>query len=121
MDVLVRKLYLAKVDRHIDKNLIKVLISQRRVGKSYFVKTIINHITRKIPRANIIFIDKELYDYDNISTYHELIEFVEKELKTGIKNFLILDEIQEITNFQKALDQFKFPVDLYFYEQIMAA
>jgi predicted AAA+ superfamily ATPase len=107
MSIIERKIYLAKVDSYIDKNLIKVFIGQRRVGKSYFVKTIINHVKRKVPQANIIYIDKELYDYDNIATYHELIEFVEKELKPDTNNYLFIDEIQEIADFQKALRHFQ--------------
>ncbi len=107
MSIIEREIYLAKVDSYIDKDLIKVFIGQRRVGKSYFIKTIINHIKRKVPQANIIYIDKELYDYDNIATYHELIEFVEKELKPDSNNYLFIDEIQEIVDFQKALRHFQ--------------
>jgi len=107
MGIIERKIYLSKVDSYIDKNLIKVFIGQRRVGKSYFVKTIINHVKRKVPQANIIYIDKELYDYDNIGTYHELIDFVEKELKPDANNYLFIDEIQEIADFQKALRHFQ--------------
>jgi len=107
MGIIERKIYLSKVDSYIDKNLIKVFIGQRRVGKSYFVKTIINQVKRKVPQANIIYIDKELYDYDYIGTYHELIDFVEKELKPDANNYLFIDEIQEIADFQKALRHFQ--------------
>lgn len=107
MNLIERKKYLAKVDSYIDKNLIKVFIGQRRVGKSYLIKTIINHIKKKVHQANIIYIDKELYDYDNIVTYHELIAFVEKELKPDGNNYLFIDEIQEIADFQKALRHFQ--------------
>lgn len=107
MSIIERKIYLTKVDSYIDKNLIKVFIGQRRVGKSYFVKTIINHVKRKVPQANIIHIDKELYDYDSIATYHELIEFVQKESKPNGHNYLFIDEIQEIVDFQKALRHFQ--------------
>lgn len=107
MSVIEREIYLAEVDSYIDKDLIKVFIGQRRVGKSYFVKTIINHVKRKVPQANIMYIDKELYDYDNIATYHELIEFVEKELEPDGNNYLFIDEIQEIADFQKALRHFQ--------------
>lgn len=107
MDLIERKKYLEKVDSYIDKNLIKVFIGQRRVGKSYLIKTIINHIKKKVHQANIIYIDKELYDYDNIVAYHELIAFVEKELKPDGNNYLFIDEIQEIADFQKALRHFQ--------------
>jgi predicted AAA+ superfamily ATPase len=107
MSIIKRDVYLAKVEKFIDKDLIKVFIGQRRVGKSYLIKATINHILKRVPQSNIIYIDKELYDYDHIETYHDLIGFVEKELKPETNNYLFIDEIQEISHFQKALRHFQ--------------
>ena len=107
MNIIERGTYLAKVEKFIEKDLIKVFIGQRRVGKSYLLKATINHILNKLPHANIIYIDKELYDYDHINTYHDLINFVENELRPETNNYLFIDEIQEISDFQKALRHFQ--------------
>ena len=107
MSIIERGTYLAKVEKFIEKDLIKVFIGQRRVGKSYLLKATINNILNKLPHANIIYIDKELYDYDHINTYHDLINFVENELRPETNNYLFIDEIQEISDFQKALRHFQ--------------
>lgn len=107
MDTIDRLTYLDKIKSFVDKDLIKVFVGQRRVGKSYLIKSTINHILKSKPSANIIYIDKELYDYDHISTYHHLIEYVEERLDASKRNYLFIDEIQEISAFQKALRHFQ--------------
>lgn len=107
MEIIIRHIYISKVEKYIGKNLIKVFVGQRRTGKSYLLKTIINRIKQKTPKAKIIYIDKELYDFDHIKTYHDLIAYVENEIKSPSENYLFIDEIQEIEDFQKALRHFQ--------------
>ncbi len=107
MSVIERKSYLQYIKKYIDKNLIKVFVGQRRVGKSYLMKMTANHIRNKNPKATIIFIDKEQYEYDSIKDYHSLITYVEKQLSINNKNYLFIDEIQEISEFEKALRHFQ--------------
>ena len=56
MSIIERGTYLAKVEKFIEKDLIKVFIGQRCVCKSYLLKATINHILNKLPHANIIYI-----------------------------------------------------------------
>ncbi len=107
MDAIERLRYLDKIKRFVDKDLIKVFVGQRRVGKSYLIKSTIKYILDTNPTANIIYIDKELYDFDHIDTYHHLIEYVEEKLDVSEKNYLFIDEVQEISEFQKALRHFQ--------------
>lgn len=107
MSVIERKSYLQYIKKYIDKNLIKVFVGQRRVGKSYLMKMTVNYIRNKNPEATIIFIDKEQYEYDSIKDYHSLITYVEKQLSINNKNYLFIDEIQEISEFEKALRHFQ--------------
>ncbi len=101
--IIYRKQYLEKTKPFIDKELIKVFLGQRRVGKSYVMKMIADFILKDNKQANIIFIDKELYDYDFIKDYHQLIKYVEQKVSSTQKNYLFIDEIQEIELFEKAL------------------
>jgi len=107
MGIIVRKRYLEKIKPFIDKNLIKVFVGQRRVGKSYLMKMTANHILKQNPDANIIYIDKEQYEFDTISDYHSLITYVEGYLLQNKSNYLFVDEIQEIKSFEKALRHFQ--------------
>lgn len=103
MKVIDRYYYLNKVKSFIDKDLIKVFIGQRRVGKSFLLKSTIKYILAINHEANIIYIDKELYDFDFIKTHHDLIAYFDSKWIINKNNYLFIDEIQEIKEFEKAL------------------
>jgi len=60
-----RHLYLNKITPFINKPVIKVITGMRRVGKSFFIRQIIDKIkTQNIDEKQIIYINKELLEYD---------------------------------------------------------
>ncbi len=97
-----REKYLEKIRPFYKKQLIKVLTGQRRVGKSYMLQQISAEVKELYPSANIIFIDKEKYEFDGIADYKDLIKYV-KANSNKKTNFLFIDEIQEIKEFEKGL------------------
>ncbi|MDO9155163.1 MAG: ATP-binding protein [Paludibacter sp.] len=103
MDRLHRDYYFERVEPYINNQLIKVLIGQRRVGKSYLILQIIDEIRLKNPTAKFIYIDKEKYEFDWLKTYNHLVEYVQKEKNKSGLTYLFIDEIQEINEFEKAL------------------
>ncbi|MBU4000038.1 ATP-binding protein, partial [Patescibacteria group bacterium] len=98
-----RPYYLNKIIPFIGVDLIKVLIGQRRIGKSYILLQLMDLIKNKDNKANIIYINKEENEYDFIVDYRDLIIYAEKRAVKGVKNYLFVDEIQDIENFEKAL------------------
>ena len=98
-----RPIYINKILPFINKNLIKVIVGQRRVGKSYLLFQIIDIVREQNPDANIIYINKEKFEFDKIKVYKDLIVYVDLKLKKQKKNYLFIDEIQDIENFEKAL------------------
>lgn len=98
-----REHYLNKIRPFIGKGLIKILTGQRRVGKSYLLFQIMDEIKKTAPSANFIYINKELYEFDRLKNYKDLLQYVDSKLVKGVKNCLFIDEIQEIANFEKAL------------------
>ncbi len=99
-----REKYLKKIIPFMDKDIIKVIIGQRRVGKSYLLFQIMDLIKEKHKKANIIYINKESYDFDAITDYKELIKFIKKNsILKRKKNYVFIDEIQDIQEFEKAL------------------
>ena len=105
-DILIRERYLNKILPYVDKQLIKVLTGQRRVGKSYVLKQIIQHIKQVDNKANVIYIDKEDMNFINIKTAIELNDYIKTNTKQGVKNYIFIDEIQEIEKFEVALRSF---------------
>ncbi len=102
MSYIKRNNYLEKVKPFINKQLIKVLSGQRRVGKSYILLQLIDYIKDTEENYTLIYIDKESFEFDFIKDYTNLYNYV-KSKSSDAKNYLFIDEIQEIKDFQKAL------------------
>ena len=98
-----RKYYLKKIAPFMDKGVIKVIVGQRRVGKSYLLFQLMDVIKKSHKNANIIYINKELNEFDEIKNYKDLIDFVKQNTQARRKNYIFIDEIQDINKFEKAL------------------
>lgn len=101
-----RKIYLDKINPFIDKDIIKVIVGQRRVGKSYLLFQIMDLIKERHKNVNIIYINKELSEFDEIKNHQDLLVYIKKRTK-GKKNYVFIDEIQDIEKFEKALRSLK--------------
>lgn len=98
-----RSTYLDLVKPFIDKDVIKVLIGQRRVGKSYMLFQIMDEIISCHEEPEIIYINKELDDFESIRDYKDLLDYIKtKETSIGRK-YIFIDEVQDIEEFEKAL------------------
>ena len=98
-----RETYLKKIRPFYDKALIKILTGQRRVGKSYLLLQIMEEIRHRKPKANIIFIDKEKFEFSAIKDGVKLMLYVKDHVKEKTANYLFIDEVQEIDSFEKTL------------------
>ena len=99
-----RPIYVDKIKPFINKDIIKVIIWQRRVGKSHILFHIIDELkdTHWVKEAQIIYINKELNEFDHIQNYQDLLDYVKKwDKKT--RKYIFVDEIQDIENFERAL------------------
>lgn len=102
-DLIVRQKYLQKVNPYIGKQLIKVFTGQRRVGKSYLLKMLMQQIKEKDNTSNIIYINKESLDFSEIQNAEGLNNYIRKNTCPDGMNYIFIDEIQEIKEFEKAL------------------
>ena len=99
-----RERYVDKISAFIGKNVIKVLTGQRRVGKSYILLQLIDEVRKSVVGANIIYINLELEAFRHLKTSKDLYEYVNSKLvENNILNYLFVDEIQEIADFQNAV------------------
>ncbi len=97
-----RPVYTKRIQPFIGKQLIKVLTGQRRVGKSYILIQLMDVIKQMDASANIIHVDKELLAFSEITDSSSLYDYVCARL-TESANFLFIDEVQEIKDFQLCL------------------
>lgn len=107
MSYFTRKIYTKKIEPYLNKNLIKVIVGQRRTGKSYFLLQIIDLIKKKFNDANIVYINKEDLEFEHIQNYSNLVEYAESRQDPKKQNFLLVDEIQDIEEFERALRHFQ--------------
>jgi uncharacterized protein len=95
--------YIEKIQPFIGKDIIKVLVGQRRVGKSFLLYQLMDEIRKLDPGASVIYINKEDYAFREILTWNDLYEYIKKEEGKAKYSYLFIDEIQEIEDFEKAL------------------
>ena len=103
--VFIREKYLKKVKPYIGKNLIKVLTGQRRVGKTTILKQIMDMVREEDKNAHTIYINKEQNDFKHIKSAEDLFQCVKSRLSESKNNYVFIDEIQEIEEFEIALRQ----------------
>ena len=95
--------YINRIKPFMRTNTIKVMVGHRRVGKSYILYQLINLINSEESDANIIYINKEDLDFDFIRTYRDLYSYVKDRLSEERRNYIFIDEIQEIEDFHLAI------------------
>jgi predicted AAA+ superfamily ATPase len=95
--------YIEQIRPYIKKNLIKVISGQRRVGKSYLLFQLMKLIQSSEETANIIYINMEDLQFDFIKNATDLNEYILSQLKSDEHNYIFIDEIQDIIDFEKAL------------------
>jgi predicted AAA+ superfamily ATPase len=104
-----RKTYIDKFSRYLHNKLVKVILGQRRVGKSYLLRMMIKHLieNQKVPQKNILYINKDIAALDFIDSGSQLINVVNEYrqvMNPKGKVFILLDEVQEIKNWEKAVN-----------------
>jgi len=98
-----RDSYIARIVPFMRKPLIKVLTGQRRVGKSYLLFQLMEQVQNEEPDAHIIYINREDMEFDFMRTAADLNNYVLAKRKEGARNYIFIDEIQDIAEFEKAL------------------
>ena len=98
-----REIYKKIIDRYIGKEIIKVLIGQRRVGKSYLLFQVMDSVRERFPDPNIIYINLEINEFESLTSSDMLYDYIKAKAKPDVLNFLMIDEIQIIPQFEKTL------------------
>jgi hypothetical protein len=103
-----RDLYLKQLIDFKDKPLIKVITGIRRCGKSTLLTLFENHlIENDVAKDHIIRMNFESFEFDKISNYRELHNYVQSRITTTTdRHYILLDEIQEIPSWEKAVNSF---------------
>lgn len=106
MNIILRPRYLNHIISRLNRDMIIILIGQRRVGKSYMLKQLKNWLETNRSGSNILYINKELQAFSHITDAAELNAYVSERLPEKGENYLLIDEVQDIEKYEDALRSF---------------
>ena len=111
-----RKEYLDFLIKSKDKQIIKIVSGVRRCGKSTLFEIYKDYLLKNgVEKIQIISINFEDMDYEELTDYKKLYEYIKSKMLTDKKKYIFLDEIQHVDKFEKVVDSLfiKENVDLY--------
>lgn len=102
--------YTEEISGYIGSRLIKVLVGQRRSGKSYILRQVAKQlIDGGVKPENTLLINREFTDFDFLKTHKDLDELIKtykNELNPSGKVYIFIDEIQMIDGWEKVVNSY---------------
>ena len=102
--------YTENIQDYVGNRLVKVLIGQRRSGKSYIMRQIAKSLIDKgVNKTNILFINRELTAFDFLKNYKDLEETValyQERLQPSGKIYIFIDEVQLIDGWEQVINSY---------------
>ena len=113
--MIIREGYLKRLIDTKDTEFIKVITGIKRCGKSTLLLMFKDYLVNSgIKEDDIIYMNFESAKFDDIKDYKDLYNYVKERIKNE-RVYLLLDEVQNIKAFEKAINSFKvdFDIDIY--------
>ncbi len=103
--LIMRQQYLDRLISFRDKDLIKVITGIRRCGKSTLFDLYEAYLKEQgVQDRQIIRLNLEFPEYHEMQTYRQLYAYIKEQLCEDCMNYIFLDEVQTVPEFQKAVD-----------------
>ena len=103
--MIIREEYLKKLFTYMDAPIIKILAGIRRCGKSTILEMLHKELISKgIDKNNIICKRYTSFEIDDCYTAKDMYNDIKKEMINDNKYYLLLDEVQEIDGWEKAIN-----------------
>lgn len=100
-----REKYLEEIRKVMGKQVVKVLLGMRRVGKSTLLLQIQEElISQGVEKDQIISLNFEWLEFETLREYKTLYEYIESKKVKGKKSYIFLDEVQEVDGFEKVVN-----------------
>lgn len=114
--MIIRTDYLNELIKWKDEKVIKVVTGIRRCGKSTLLEQFQEYLkSHGVLSKQIIAINFESLEFEDLLDYRKLYDYIASKLQPDVTNYIFLDEIQMVEDYQKAVDSLyiKKDVDLY--------
>ena len=103
--MILREEYLKKLSTYMDAPIIKILAGIRRCGKSTILEMLHKELISKgMDKSNIICKRYTSFEIDDCYTAKDMYNDIKKEMINDNKYYLLLDEVQEIDGWEKAIN-----------------
>lgn len=110
--IIERPLYLNFLHKFKDTEFVKVITGVRRSGKTFLMNMFIDQLRQEdIPDKQIIHMNFENLKYAKLNDYMKLWQYVHEHAIVGKKNYLFFDEIQNVKDWEKAINSFRVDMD----------
>ena len=100
-----RTYYTDKIEQYIGSKLVKVLVGQRRSGKSFVLRQIMNDLIEKgVSAKNLFFISKEFIEFyfvEDCLALEDLFQCYLREFQPEGKIYLFIDEVQNVKGWER--------------------
>jgi len=108
--------YMKRLIEYKDKDVVKIVTGIRRSGKSTLLDLFEDYLLETgVQKRNIIHMNMESLQYRNLHNYLPFYDYVSEKIVKGDRNYLIFDELQMVSHWEKAVESFRidFDVDIY--------
>lgn len=103
--MIIRQAYIDKLIAFRDQPIIKIITGMRRCGKSTIMALYKEYLLSEgVTPENIISIRFELMEFEDINDYKEMYAFIKSKIPATGRTYILLDEIQMIKCWEKAID-----------------
>lgn len=111
-----RELYIEQIAPYIDKPFVKVITGIRRCGKSVVLRLIREELLRRgVTEQYIIYMNFESFEWMDMKEVKALYAHIRELTRTSGKYYILLDEIQEVEGWEKAVNSFLVDLDVDLY------
>lgn len=101
---IIRQKYLDELIELSDTPDIKVITGIRRSGKSSLLEDYVRYLQETEKDVNIVMINLQELEYDQLLEYHALHEYILSRHIQGVRNVLLIDEVQLCNKFELAIN-----------------
>lgn len=115
-DMINRPIYMNTLINSIDNHMVKLLVGVRRSGKSTLLKLLKEHLLKNgISKSQIIEINFEMIEFDSLKDMKTLHQYISDRIDLSKKNYLFIDEVQEIPEWARTINSIRvtFDIDIY--------
>ncbi len=104
MEEILRLQYMSELDEWKDTDVVKVILGVRRAGKSVVMRQYVRRLKDEgVPDSSILFLDFESSDFDRVTNFRDLNEYIAERIPRISRTYVFLDEVQRVDGWERTV------------------